>query len=97
MIKYLYSYYNTVAGHYQNACINEFSLMDPEALKGYIEESTFYCKPDDLVILKDCDVYLLGKFDTKTGEIETCKEFLLHMSEVVQRILASKGVENGGN
>lgn len=96
MIKYMYSYYNALAGHYQTPYISDFSLMDTEAIKGFLGESLFYANSEVLNSLKENDLYLVGKFDTSTGCIEVCNEFIIHLSELINRVIAAKGDENVG-
>lgn len=78
MIKYVYATKNKLSGNFNTPMLHDFPK---EAASEAFAISAKEAPKESQV--KELEVYYLGTFDTKTGEIKEEKEFLLDLGSVV--------------
>lgn len=93
MKKYLYAQCNTISGEFNDIFTD--SVLPTEIFEK-LRSMYFYVKKDNLEFISECDLYLIGIYDTKTAEIDYSKEFIAHMSDITNEILVKKYGENNG-
>lgn len=78
MIKYIYASKNKLSGNFNTPLLHDFPK---EAASEAFAISAKEAPKDSQV--RELEVYYLGTFDTKTGEIHQEKEFLVDLGSVV--------------
>lgn len=77
MIKYLYTTRNKKSGNFNALMAQDFPKENA------VEVYTISAKETGTEQVKELEVYYIGIYDTKTGEVKMEKEFLLDLGSVI--------------
>lgn len=94
MKKYIYCYFNTLGGFYGQPF---FADHIPEEFVKIYNQSLFSADKETLESLKEDDLYYLGNFDNESGVIDSKIEFLCHLTDTANTIIAKKFGEVPGD
>ena len=81
---YIYANLNVLGGFFGSVITER---VEPEEMKQDYVQVVCGLPQEDLLRLKECDLYCLGSFDNVSGEIIPEKTFLLHCGEVTSRFI----------
>lgn len=83
----VYCFFNNFGGFFGKPFLE---VIEPDKYVEQFKQSLFGASVEVLESLKEDDLYFLGTFDNVTGELESNKEFLIHLSEHVGTLLSKK-------
>ena len=91
---YIYGFKNRLIGQFDRPVAE---LVEPKDYEANISMGLIAADPAALARTKEFDVYCLGEFDVKSGEIKSCCDFVCSLEPICVRILEHKEKKNVGD
>ena len=91
---YLYGFKNRLLGQFDRPVAE---LVEPKDYEANISMGLVSAEPAALLRTKEFDVYLLGEFDVKSGEIISHCDFVCSLEPICLKIIEHQEKNHGGD
>ena len=91
---YIYGFKNRLLGQFDRPVAE---LVEPKDYESNISMGLASADVAALSRTKEFDVYCLGEFDVKSGEVKTCCDFVCSLEPICLKILEHRETKNVGD